>query len=177
MLIEDMFGDISCSQNQVWARHILVEDETSAIEIKNSLNEGADFCQLANDRSTDPGTKSNCGDLGWFGAGEMVSEFEEVVFSLNIGETSDPVETQNGFHIIQVLGNEERMLSPEECDNLKEQSFQDWLTETRNTSDITIMDYWVDRVPEEPTLPFQTEYMLQQLFQAQTSPTLPTQQP
>jgi len=69
------------------------------------------------------------------------------------------------------------MLSPDDCDNLKERSFQDWLTETRNASDIVIMDFWIDRVPEEPTLPFQTEYMLQQLFQAQNSPTLPTQQP
>jgi len=101
-LIDDMFGEMSCSQNQVWARHILAIDETTALEIKNSLAEGADFCQLANDRSEDKSNASNCGDLGWFGAGEMVSEFEEVAFSLDVGEISDPVETEFGYHIIQV---------------------------------------------------------------------------
>jgi len=169
-LIDDMFGDMSCSESQVWARHILVDDEQTAVEIKDRLDDGENFCSLAAEFSTDTSNKDNCGDLNWFGESVMVNEFEEAAFALKIGDISSPIETQFGYHIIQSLGNEERTLTETDCSQKKQQAFNEWLTETRANATIEIMDYWVDRVPEEPTLPIQTQLAIQQLIQQSSVP-------
>ncbi len=84
------------------ARHILVEDEKLAKELKAKLDDGADFAKLAEKNSTDTGSAAQGGDLGEFGRGQMVPEFEEAVFSAKEGEIVGPVKTQFGFHVIQV---------------------------------------------------------------------------
>jgi len=87
---------------QVKASHILVETEEKANELKEKLAEGEDFAKLAKENSTDPGSKDNGGDLGFFGSGDMMQEFEEAAFALKVGEISAPVKTQYGYHIIKV---------------------------------------------------------------------------
>lgn len=87
---------------QVKASHILVETEEKANEIKEKLAKGEDFARLAKENSTDPGSKENGGDLGFFGSGQMVKEFEQAAFALKVGEISAPVKTQHGYHIIKV---------------------------------------------------------------------------
>ncbi|GAB2533550.1 peptidylprolyl isomerase [Gracilibacillus alcaliphilus] len=84
------------------ARHILVEDEETANEVIEKLDDGEDFAELAEEYSTDPGSASNGGDLGEFGPGRMVPEFEDAAYALEIDEISEPVETTHGFHVIQV---------------------------------------------------------------------------
>lgn len=84
------------------ARHILVADEETAASIKKQLDEGGDFAALAEENSTDPGSAANGGNLDWFGTGAMVPEFEEAAYGLEVDEISGPVQTENGFHIIQV---------------------------------------------------------------------------
>jgi len=87
---------------QIKARHILVADEETAKEVKSKLDAGEDFAELAKEYSTDPGSKEQGGELGFFGRGEMVPEFEEVAFTLDVGTISEPVQSDYGYHIIQV---------------------------------------------------------------------------
>lgn len=85
------------------ARHILVADEETANSIKKELDEGGDFAALAEKNSTDTASAANGGNLDWFGPGAMVPEFEEVAYGLEVDEISEPVASEFGFHIIQVL--------------------------------------------------------------------------
>ncbi|WP_338470512.1 peptidylprolyl isomerase [Niallia sp. XMNu-256] len=89
------------------ARHILVEDEEKAKEVKSKLDAGEKFEDLAKEYSTD-GTAEKGGDLGWFGPGAMVPEFEEAAYALDVNEISEPVQSQFGFHIIQVTDKKEK---------------------------------------------------------------------
>lgn len=83
------------------ASHILVATEEEANEVKTLIDEGADFAETAQERSTGPSGPSG-GELGWFGAGMMVPEFEAAVMTLEAGEVSDPVQTQFGWHVVQL---------------------------------------------------------------------------
>jgi len=88
---------------KVKASHILVPSEDKANWIYEQIQKGGDFEKLAKDYSDCP-SKANGGDLGYFGRGQMVGEFEKVAFSMKDGEVSKPVKTQFGYHIIKVTG-------------------------------------------------------------------------
>jgi peptidyl-prolyl cis-trans isomerase C len=89
-------------EQEVHARHILVETEDEAKAIEAELKKGADFATLAKEKSKDPGGASDGGDLGFFTKDQMVPEFSTVAFSLEPGKISDPVKSQFGWHIIKV---------------------------------------------------------------------------
>ena len=86
---------------QATARHILVDDEAFCEELKNKIQDGADFGDVAREHSTCPSGRRG-GDLGSFGPGQMVKEFDTVVFSAELNEVQGPVETQFGFHLLEV---------------------------------------------------------------------------
>lgn len=90
-------------KRQVHARHILVATEDEAKAIKAQLDGGADFAALAKEKSTEPAAKTSGGDLGFFGHGQMDPDFEKAAFSLKVNEISQPVKSQFGWHVIQVL--------------------------------------------------------------------------
>ena len=89
---------------KVRASHILVKKHSQALEIISRIREGEDFSSLAKQSSDCPSRKKG-GDLGWFGRGQMVKEFENAAFSLSVGAmTTDPVKTEFGYHIIKRTG-------------------------------------------------------------------------
>lgn len=87
---------------QVDASHILVADENLAKELKGKIEAGEDFAALAKQHSIDTGSAANGGALGLFGRGTMVEAFEKAAFALKPGEISDVIQSQFGYHIIQV---------------------------------------------------------------------------
>jgi peptidyl-prolyl cis-trans isomerase C len=89
------------TEQEVHARHILVDTEDEAKAIEAELKDGADFAEEAKKKSRDPGA-ANGGDLGYFTKDQMVPEFSEVAFKLDKGQISDPIHTQFGWHIIKV---------------------------------------------------------------------------
>lgn len=93
------------------AAHILVETEEEAAALVADLSDGAEFGALAREHSTGP-SGPNGGDLGWFSEGMMVPPFEQAVLALEIGEVSEPVETQFGWHVI-VLNDTRQTTAPE----------------------------------------------------------------
>ncbi len=84
------------------ARHILVADEAACSQLKQQIVDGADFAELAKEHSTCSSGKKG-GDLGEFGPGQMVREFDDVVFNAEIGTVQGPVKTQFGYHLLEVL--------------------------------------------------------------------------
>ncbi len=83
------------------ARHILVKTEEECNNLKTEIENGAEFSDLAKQHSACPSGKQG-GELGEFGPGQMVKEFDTVVFSAPVGEVQGPVETQFGFHLLEV---------------------------------------------------------------------------
>jgi peptidyl-prolyl cis-trans isomerase C len=113
----DASKEISGEQ-EVHARHILVETEDEAKAVEDELKKGADFAELAKKKSKDPGA-SDGGDLGFFTKDQMVPEFSAVAFSLEPGKVSDPVKTQFGWHVIKV--EEKRNRKAPDFDQVKSQ--------------------------------------------------------
>lgn len=93
---------------EIKARHILVADEKTAKNVKKKLDTGSKFEDLAKKYSTDTVSAQKGGDLGWFGAGEMVPEFEKAAYALDVNEISEPVKTEHGWHIIQVTDKKKK---------------------------------------------------------------------
>ena len=105
--------------NEVHARHILVKTKEEAEAIIKQLNAGASFEELAKKESTD-GSAADGGDLGYFGPGQMVPEFEKAAFALDVGTyTKEPVQTQFGWHVIKV--EDKRQKQPPAFDKVKDQ--------------------------------------------------------
>ena len=88
------------------ARHILVNTEEECNDIKNQIENGSDFAELAKQLSQCPSGQRG-GDLGEFSPGQMVQEFDQVVFSEDIGKVHGPVQTQFGFHLIEITSRSE----------------------------------------------------------------------
>jgi peptidyl-prolyl cis-trans isomerase D len=145
-------ANVTHEQEQVWARHILVADETTALSVRKQLLAGADFGTLSAQYSIDTGSKTIGGDLGWFGTGKMDAEFESAAFALNIGEISQPVQTSNGWHIIQTLGHEIRPLTETEYKDSVTTAFNQWLTDQRTSANIVISGTWTANIPDQPNL-------------------------
>lgn len=133
---------------QVHARHILVETEAEIREVKDRLDAGEDFAAVAAEVSLDTSNKDDGGDLGFFPRGAMVSEFEDVAFSTPVGEVSEPFQTQFGWHVLQVLEKENRELDPVMLSRRQTAAYGEWVAQARIGA---VQDFWVpDYAPPDP---------------------------
>lgn len=133
--------------DEVRARHILVATEAEALGLVEALNGGADFAELAAERSTGPSGPRG-GDLGYFAAGQMVPAFSDAAFALGVGEVSAPVQTQFGWHVIKV---EDRRTTPpptyeESVDQLRAQAAEGVVAAAVGAAlaDVTVERFEVD---------------------------------
>jgi foldase protein PrsA len=129
-------ASISSVAEQVQARHILLPTRERAQEVLARLQAGEDFAYLAKEYSEDISSRERGGDVGFFPRGVMPPEVEEVAFSLEVGAVSEIVESQFGFHIIQVLGREDREMTVEVFESLRQQMFMQWLQDRRQDAAI-----------------------------------------
>lgn len=174
---EEVTQDVSRTQEQVWARHILVEDEETAQEVLQKLEEGESFVELAAEYSTDQTNNQAGGNLGWFSREMMVPAFADAAWELEVGEISEPVQTDFGYHIIQVLGHEDRPISESAYEQLKEQAFSEWMEARRKEYRPDINPNWMEYVTDKPAIPPQLQQIIQALSQGQGLPApAPTQQ-
>jgi peptidyl-prolyl cis-trans isomerase C len=105
-------------EQEIHARHILVATEDDAKAVFEQLRKGADFAALAKEKSKDP-SSSEGGDLGYFTRDRMVPEFADAAFKLQVGQISDPVKTEFGWHIIKLEDKRARQIP--EFDKVKDQ--------------------------------------------------------
>jgi parvulin-like peptidyl-prolyl isomerase len=150
-----VLGDrLPTTEEQVHARHILVETEEEAQEVLERLKAGEDFAALALEFSIDTSNNETGGDLDWFGRGMMVPEFEEAAFSLEIGKISDPVQTTFGYHIIEVLEKDANYPIDEyTLSQRKSAALDEWLS-TQRYSERVQRFFSSDKVPSPVTVSY-----------------------
>ena len=140
-LQEALALEVSPTAEQVHARHILVATEDEAKKVLDRLHTGEDFAALAKELSTDTVSKEEGGDLGWFARGMMVTEFENAAFALEPGQTSEPVKTSYGYHIINVIERDpNRNLDEAGLQSKKSAALDEWLAAQRTAGVVT--SYW-----------------------------------
>lgn len=153
-VLAEVTKDVDPNVDYIWARHILVATVEEADSIYEQLMSGDDFTKLATEFSTDESNKNNGGDLGWFDSSTMVEEFSNAAFALkNIGDISQPIQTTFGWHIIQLLGKEQRPATADQIDQLKQTKFTEWLNAAKAEVKIEKFDNWSDKVPTIPETP------------------------
>lgn len=141
---DEQFADFE-PEPEYRAAHILVDSEEKAKELLAQINDGADFAEVAKENSTD-GSAAQGGELGWFGLGRMVPEFEEAVVGMKPGEVAGPVQTQFGWHLIKLEETRDSTaptleeVRPQIEDQLRQQQVQDAIAELRDGAEIDTPD-------------------------------------
>ncbi len=146
-------------RDEVHARHILVATEEEARGILTALQGGADFATVAAERSRDPGSRATGGDLGWFPKDMMVPAFADAAFGARTGSTVGPVQTQFGWHLIQVLDRRDRVPLADATEDiraeLQPQVLSGYVAELRARARITLATprVLVQPIPAGPSVP------------------------
>jgi parvulin-like peptidyl-prolyl isomerase len=171
--VMDAIGkDVPTEQLQVDARHILIafnpdipagqtappptdEQKQAALdkanEVMAAIQAGEPFADLAQAVSNDTGSASQGGELGWSTPDKFVPEFADAVTNAEIGQIIGPIESQYGYHIIQVHAREVRALSPSDLSTARSDAYQKWLDEQKAAASIKRRSDWLNRIPDTPT--------------------------
>lgn len=156
-MFDTVTAEFSETPEQVWVRHIIVADEATALEVLEGAAAGTAWADLVLDYSTNPTTALNGGDMGWFvnhpQEPDYPQNFMDAAFALEIGEISDPIETPSGWHVIQILGKENRQLSDAQTNQVHQEIFLEFIDSLRENIEIVFEDYWMSRIPREPSVP------------------------
>ena len=148
--VEDMIETtVPRSADMVWARHILVETEEEALAALERINSGEEWGDVAAEVSTDS-TASDGGDLGWFTEGTMVQEFNDAAFSQEVGTISDPVKTDFGYHLIQVIAHEEHPYTSSQYQTAVDNAYRKWLDGYAEQLDISFETDLTSVTPTDP---------------------------
>jgi parvulin-like peptidyl-prolyl isomerase len=148
---ESLGDEVPTIAEQARARHILVESEEEANQVVERLQAGEDFAELATELSLDTASAAAGGDLGFVPRDRFVASVDEVVFSLPPGQLSDPVESQFGWHVIEVLERGERELSPADYSQAQRVALSEWIANAREAAEI--QDLWSpEKAPPDPVL-------------------------
>ena len=148
-MVDKLNFQVDTTKIRIHAAHILVDTEEEAQAALDRINNGEDFALVAAEVSRDSTNSYKGGDLGWFGPGQMVPEFETAAFALEPGQVSQPVQTQFGWHIIKVYDKVEVPLTANEILQAKQTQFQDTVDQWRADADLVIDDSWQDFIPAE----------------------------
>jgi peptidyl-prolyl cis-trans isomerase C len=151
-IYDEKIGQVKPDQ-EIHARHILVATEDEAKDIAERLKKGEDFATLAKEKSKDANAEG--GDLGWFARGQMLKPFEDAAFALDVGQVSEPVQTQFGWHIIKVEEKRDQALPT--FDQVKEAIIaqlvqakaQEVVTSLRDAAKIEVVDPELKKSMEE----------------------------
>jgi hypothetical protein len=154
LAIQDAIGDLETGDSSdttlyADARHILVETEEAAADIISALNAGESFSELAKASSTDTGSGANGGELGWAPVSNYVSEFANAVRDAEVGAIVGPVESEFGFHIIQVRAREQRDATEAEISRSRQLAFDAWLENllAENEGNFETFSTWAENLP------------------------------
>lgn len=170
-LLDAIGSEAPAEELQVHARHILIafdpasvgqaampateEQKAAALEKANTalsaLQDGEPFADLAASISDDTSSAQNGGELDWQSPDGFVPAFADAVKTADLGAIVGPIETEYGYHIIQVLGREVRALTDSQLSQRRSQLFSDWLADRKAAAEIERSDNWLERIPEEPT--------------------------
>ncbi|MBI4770601.1 MAG: peptidylprolyl isomerase [Chloroflexi bacterium] len=146
-------ASVQREQDQVQVWDIVVADQEAAKQVKSRILAGEDFAALARQLSTDASSSGQGGYKGWVGLGQLTADLEKIVFNMNVGQFSNPVQDTLGWHIVKVTGHELRPISDAELEGLRTQEFDKWLETGRNGEAAKIDESWILHVPTEPALP------------------------
>jgi peptidyl-prolyl cis-trans isomerase D len=134
------------------ARHILVDTEEQALDLLDALENNESFAALARAASTDTGSGSRGGELGWALVTDYVLPFAQAAEAADPGEVVGPIQSEFGYHILQVHGREYREITTAQVDSAKERRFELYLEDlrTQQAENYQIFPIWVDHIPREP---------------------------
>ena len=144
--------DLGETAPYVNARHILVGTEDEANNMLAALQGGELFSSLAGAVSTDEQSAANGGELGWTAASGFVDEFGDAVTTAEIGALVGPIQSEFGFHVIQVRAREERPMTEADREQVLNTRFDEYIDDLRatDTTSVQLFDVWTDNVPTEP---------------------------
>ncbi|NTV35636.1 MAG: hypothetical protein HGA53_01655 [Anaerolineaceae bacterium] len=146
-VLEKIAADVPAQEDMVWARQIIVSDEKVATEISKLLNSGTKWTEIISKYDTDG---SNSRDMGWVRRAQINPDLADAMFKLEIGQTTDPVVTEFGYQVAQILGKENRQLSVSQLAQAKTTAFNSWLQKQRESSKIVENDL-TNFLPAEAT--------------------------